>query len=268
MSNPNKITLCNPTTFLKRPFPGPWFGNCEEFYKQGRTNPVRGTYAFVDQNTFVIDETDESKRFKFEADGIDPGVTRTYRVPNEDTEFVGTTVEQVLTNKNITGATNVVGATQFETPTTPVVINSTAPTNTNQVLVTTSLSNATWQDISAVSVSQKYTYSLLNNMAAAYSTNYITIAYFPWSQARYGTFLNGILILRTTIYDRLLDVQLLDVTNSTVIASQTNIASSGTVSILLGSIPATDASIYLQVRKDNNAGTNPIIEGANLEFDG
>lgn len=267
MSN-EKITLCNPTTYLRRPFPGPWFGSCEEFYKQGRTNPVRGTYSFVDENTFVIDDVDESKRFKFQADGIDPGVTRTYRVPNEDTELVGTTVAQVLSNKNITGPTNTVGATQFETPTVPVVINSTAPTNTNQILVTTTLSNATWQDISSVAVSQKYTYSLLNTKASAYSTTYITIAYFPWSQARYGLFMNGTLILRTTIADRLLDVQLLDVTNTTVIASQTNIASSGTVTILLGSIPATDATVLLQVRKDNNAGTNPIVEGANLEFDG
>jgi len=238
------------------------------FYLKGKNNPFAGPVSFVDETTFIIDDGDATKRFKFQADGIDPGVTRTYRVPNQDTDLVGTNVIQILTNKTMVGPTNQVGATQFETsnPFMPVIINNSAPTGAGQVLVTTNTSNAVWTDVSTIVSNETITYTLMPNKVSAASTNLTAVANFPWSTARYGTYTNGVLILHTTVTNRDLDVQLYDVTNAVVLANQTGINTTGVLELPLTSLPINNANIILQISKDSGGGTSPTIEGCSLEF--
>ena len=59
--------------------------------------------------------------------------------------FVGTTDTQTLTNKNITGTTNTVRATQLATTTADVVVSGAVAPTTGQVLTATSGTAATWQ---------------------------------------------------------------------------------------------------------------------------
>ena len=269
MSSRPPITICNPTPFLMRTFPGPWFNDCD-MASMNRQNPFRGPVSFVDETTFIIDDGDETKRFKFQADGIDPGVTRTYRVPNQDTDLVGTNVEQILTNKVIVGPSNMVGATQFETsnPSVPVIINGTAPAGAGEVLVTTSAGTAEWADVNSLGIGGTVTYTLIPGKISVFSTGQVSVAYFPWLHSRYNCYTDGILIFNAIINDRMLDIELYDNTNSVVLASQTGITVSGVYSLPLATMPTADASLLLRVNKDINGGNNPIIEGCSLEFSG
>lgn len=53
----------------------------------------------------VQDNSDATRRFRFEVSGISTGTTRILNVPDADTTFVGTDVAQTLTNKTINSST-------------------------------------------------------------------------------------------------------------------------------------------------------------------
>lgn len=76
------------------------------------TNTVR----LNDNLTNFEDQTDNTKKFKFEAAGITTGNTRVYTVPNADTTLVGTGTTDSLTNKTISDALTFA---EIATPTTP-----------------------------------------------------------------------------------------------------------------------------------------------------
>ena len=55
--------------------------------------------SFIDEVTFIIDDVDNNKRFKFQAAPITAATTRTYSVPDADTTLAGTDIVQTITNK-------------------------------------------------------------------------------------------------------------------------------------------------------------------------
>jgi hypothetical protein len=59
----------------------------------------------VDNTTFIIDETDATKKAQFQVSGISAGTTRTYILPNANTTLVGDDATQTLTNKTLTTPT-------------------------------------------------------------------------------------------------------------------------------------------------------------------
>jgi len=81
-----------------------------------------------------------------------PTVSRIITLPDDTTTLVGTGTLQTLSNKTITGNTNTVRASQLGTTGADVVINSAVPPVINQVLVATTTTAATWQNISNASL--------------------------------------------------------------------------------------------------------------------
>lgn len=60
----------------------------------------------VDNSVNFVDNSDNTKKFQFEALGITAGQTRVYTVPDANTTLVGTALSQVLTNKTIDSDSN------------------------------------------------------------------------------------------------------------------------------------------------------------------
>jgi hypothetical protein len=74
----------------------------------------------VDVSTFIIDDIDATKRFRFEASGISTTTTRIYTVPNQNTNLIGDDTTDTLTNKTITATSNNVTANALRTATASV----------------------------------------------------------------------------------------------------------------------------------------------------
>lgn len=107
-------------------------------------------------------------------------------------------------------------------------------------------------------------YMLLSHRADAINLTFDTIAYFPWTSARYGGYSAGIVVFNIIYVNRAIEVRLRDVTNGVNLGSAI-IATSGVTSFSVAN-PASDARIELQIRKTVAAGINPSILGASLEF--
>lgn len=63
--------------------------------------------SLQDATTFIVDETDGTKKVQFQVSGVATGATRTWTFPNSSDTFVGTTATQTLTNKNLDDNTTV-----------------------------------------------------------------------------------------------------------------------------------------------------------------
>lgn len=118
--------------------------------------------------------------------------------------------------------------------------------------------------------SSKATYTLLNVKTSVTPTSFATgtVAVFPWSVAKYGSYTNGTLVFRCILVNRNMSIRLQDTTNNVTLAT-TTVLSPNTITIVLplSTIPGTDATIELQVMKSSPGGTNPQIFGCELEFD-
>lgn len=68
----------------------------------------------------IVDDTDTTKKFKFDLTGIATGTTRVWAVPNSGDTFVGLDATQTLTNKTLTSPTINTGT--LATPTTSGVV--------------------------------------------------------------------------------------------------------------------------------------------------
>lgn len=61
--------------------------------------------SFTDSTTYIIDNTDNTKKVQFQVSSISTGTTRTLTVPNANMTLVGTDVTQTLDNKTLTDST-------------------------------------------------------------------------------------------------------------------------------------------------------------------
>lgn len=58
--------------------------------------------SLIDASTYIIDDIDNSKRFRFQVASVTTATTREFTVPNVDTTLVGTDATQTLSNKTLT----------------------------------------------------------------------------------------------------------------------------------------------------------------------
>lgn len=83
--------------------------------------------SLTDSTTFIIDETDATKKAKFQASGITTGTTREITLPDANTTMAGTDATQTLTNKTIDGDNNTIqdlnAGTVFKTATAVPIAN-------------------------------------------------------------------------------------------------------------------------------------------------
>ena len=79
---------------------GAWRSVVDETRAQTLTNK-----ALSDTTTTIINAADTTKKIILDVSTVTTGTTRTLTVPNENTTIVGTGATQVLTNKDIDGAT-------------------------------------------------------------------------------------------------------------------------------------------------------------------
>jgi hypothetical protein len=64
-----------------------------------------GTCRVTDSTFEVMDNSDNTKKVKFEVSGVTTATTRTLTVPDASTTLVGTDTTQTLTNKTLTSPT-------------------------------------------------------------------------------------------------------------------------------------------------------------------
>ncbi len=101
--------------------------------------------SFADDAFAILNTGSSTRRAEFEVDGISVATTRTYEFPNMDGELMLEAGAQVLTDKTIRGATNVVDVGYFQTTGLPVNVGSAASPTPLQILIATTPVFATWQ---------------------------------------------------------------------------------------------------------------------------
>ncbi len=111
------------------------------------TNDVLTNKTLTDSNTYFQDDLDNTKKMQFQLGGLTSGTTRKLSIPDADTTLVGTDTVQSITNKNITGATNTVSASQLRTSGSDVIISGSAPPSSNNALIATNSTTASWRQI-------------------------------------------------------------------------------------------------------------------------
>jgi hypothetical protein len=108
----------------------------------------------IDVSTIISDDIDNSKQFRFQAEEITSNTLREFIVPDGDTKLVGNDFPETLTNKTITGTTNLVEAqwlaTNLSNVGNVVVISGANPPITGQVLTATTSTTAAWLNPSEV----------------------------------------------------------------------------------------------------------------------
>lgn len=254
---------CEDNEFLLRCFPGPWLRDCN-IAINSPPFIVLGNKSLIDVSTHIIDDLDNTKRFKFQVENVSPNTTREITIPDEDFTLITQTSSDTLTNKTIIGSTNMIGATQFETSGAPVLITSTAPPGAGYTLVTTSTGVATWQLGSSVVGGGNIAYTMTNNQTNVINTSYTTIGQMSWLQSRYSAYSSGIVIFHVEIADRNLDIRLQNVSTATTLG-QLTVSSSDTYSFAVTN-PTINSILEIQVRKNNVGGISPLLKSVVLEF--
>ena len=117
--------------------------------------------SLIDASTSIVNISDSTKSIKFSAGSGTTGtsttlassqtVNRTLTLPNATDNIVSNAFTATLTNKTITGSTNYVGANELKTTGSPVIISSSTPPITGQVLISTSSTSAVWRSANLIS---------------------------------------------------------------------------------------------------------------------
>lgn len=129
-------------------------------YHSGAQNDSSGNVSFSqncflrDNNTYILDATDSSRRFTTSIAGttgttttlnMAPTANRTLTLPDITDTLVSKSSTDTLTNKTMTGATNTLTASLLKSATTEVSVSAATAPTTGQVLTATSSTTATWQ---------------------------------------------------------------------------------------------------------------------------
>lgn len=101
--------------------------------------------TFLDNSFFISDNSDTTKRVRFEANAISTATTRIITVPNYNMTLTGTSSTQTLTNKTIDSTTNTITADKLHSATTTISISSATAPVTGQVLTAINSTSASWQ---------------------------------------------------------------------------------------------------------------------------
>lgn len=133
--------------------------------------------SFTDAGCFFIDNSNNTKKMRFELSGVTTGNTRVMTVPDDDITIDGISNPSVLTNKTITSTTNNVAARSLHSTTTVINVSSaTAPTS-GQVLTATSSTSATWQDPAAPTETVGYYYACDAAGSGNVAANPVTVVF-------------------------------------------------------------------------------------------
>jgi hypothetical protein len=245
--------------------PRPWLYEGEIAYSK-TTVKVWTNIDLIDATTHIVDDVDRTKKFRFQADQISSGTTREITVPDEDFTMITPSSTVTLTNKNITGNTNTVGATQLETSGLPVTITGSAPTAIGQALVATSLTTATWQTVGGGGGSSgNIAYPLINIQQFVPNIVYTRSSSFSWFHSRYSFYTFGVVLFHATVSNRTLDIRFRNTTLGVDLGSLTGIAATGMYSFPLV-LPTANADLEIQVKKNASGGIHPTIEYLAIEF--
>lgn len=100
---------------------------------------------------------------------------------------------------------------------------------------------------------------------SASNISYTTIANYLWLKNRGYNYENGTCIFDVIHGDRTLDIRVMDITNNVQLGILTT-SVSGFYNFPIIK-PTTDARLELQIRKNLNGGTSPVVKASALEFD-
>ncbi len=231
----------------------------------------------VDSNTYIVNNTNQTKKLKFSLNGADPNKTMTFNfihtgnrvitIPDTTDTLVTTSLSQILNNKTLISTSNDITANKLRSfDGSSITINNTAVPSAGQVLTATSATTAKWQNNSS---NNTIAITLVAGQAMAIDTTYTSIACMPWLDARYNNYTNGTIILHVNIVNRDLFVRLQDITNNVTLGELiiTSTGSNSSSSNLFTVInPSSDAQIELQIKKSISGGINPRIYGILLEY--
>ena len=128
--------------------------------------------SLVDSSTFIIDDTDATKRLQFECSSITTATTRILTIPNASTTIVGTDVTQTLTNKTLT-APVIATIVNTGTLTLPTSTDTLIGRNTMDTLTNKSLQDATTFVIDDVDTTKRLRFECSNITTA--TTRILTI---------------------------------------------------------------------------------------------
>lgn len=118
----------------------------------------------------------------------------------------------------------------------------------------------------SASTGDKVVYQLLPFEAVAISTTYTTIAYFPWKITEHNGYSSGKVVFSAITDNRILEVQLYDLTNATSLGSASVPVSSDDTYSFNVTNPGGNARLALQIRKTTVAGVEPRVLGTTLEY--
>ncbi len=125
--------------------------------------------SLVDNTTFIIDQTDATKKLQFEVSGVTTATTRTLTVPDVSDTIVTLAATQTLTNKFASSATNTIGANEIRTTGASVVVDTAAPPTNGTFLLASGATTASWGNKSAITDGQEVaTTTLVSTTSATY----------------------------------------------------------------------------------------------------
>jgi hypothetical protein len=111
-----------------------------------------------------------------------------------------------------------------------------------------------------------YTMSTIRIVATIDSPSWATPIHFAWKYARYNPlYLNPVIIINVVIYDRDLNVRIIDGSNNVIGGPQT-ITTNG-IYIIPFTKPNVDTDIQVQFNKSAFGGTSPVVNSVVMEFD-